>query len=210
MIGVARHAPQEKAIFSKFYSVDIRDTEAMTDIIRTLGADYPLQAVINNAAYSPIVDFLEADLSTFDDAFAINVRSMFALTQSAAHVLIANGGGSIINLSSVHAHQGSRGMSIYAATKGAIEAFTRTIAAELAQHNIRCNSIAPSATSTPRLVDSLSSSQVGQRTERIPLGRLASSKEIAAVIAFLISDEARFITGVTVPVDGGYLAVKNI
>ena len=208
VVGVARHAPDDQAPFAQFYTADITDTAHMRALVASIDEQHTVYGLVNNAAYSPIGPFLDVDLDTFDAAFDLNVRAMYALTQNVARSLVRRRAGSIVNLSSIHGQQGYRGMSVYGSTKGAIDAFTRHVAAELAEFGVRCNAIAPSATSTERLMDVLAPEQVQDRADRIPLGRLATPGEVADATAFLLSDDSRFITGATIPVDGGYLTIK--
>lgn len=152
----------------------------------------------------------EFDHESLEHTFALNVLSPL-LTTSALVDCFAPEGGSIISITSRLASVGIPGVSAYAATKGALNSFTKAAAIELAPRNIRVNAVAPGMTHTP-LIDSWLSEQsdpdesLATTLAGIPLGRLATTNDIAEVVAFLASDDAAYLTGAVIPVDGGYTA----
>jgi NAD(P)-dependent dehydrogenase (short-subunit alcohol dehydrogenase family) len=140
----------------------------------------------------------------------LNVASPLLVT-SALLAIFDPTGGSVVNISSRLASVGLPGVSGYAATKGALNAFTKAAAIELAPRNIRVNAVAPGMTRTPMIESWLSEQPDPQAAlagtlKGIPLSRLAETGDIAAVVGFLVSDQATYLTGVVIPVDGGYTA----
>ncbi|MDF2561293.1 MAG: hypothetical protein K0R99_2739 [Microbacterium sp.] len=165
-----------------------------------------VDVLVNNAAVTMQgrVPFERLSLDDWDRIFAVNARGTF-LCSAAAAPLLRRRAGSIVNISSIGASKAHRSAVPYDATKGAIESFTRALALELAPDGVRVNAIAPGAISNDRY-ESLPSDV--QRTEvtSIPLGRAGTGDEIAAAVSFLASDQASYITGHVLTIDGGLTA----
>jgi NAD(P)-dependent dehydrogenase (short-subunit alcohol dehydrogenase family) len=163
-----------------------------------------LDILVNNGGVTRSVPFTETTEETYDEVFNINIRGYFFCAQQAVPYLEQRGGagGAIVNMSSVHGGGGYPNHVAYAATKGAVVAFTRTLAIELAPRKIRVNAIAPGLIEVPRYFDrpGYTSEQGGRR---VPWGRVGYPKDIGPTAAFLASDGAEFITGQTLYVDGG-------
>ncbi|MBM4436743.1 MAG: SDR family oxidoreductase [Actinobacteria bacterium] len=138
----------------------------------------------------------------------VHVRGNVFLSQAVARDMVRRSEpGAIVNISSIRAEVAEPGQVHYCAAKGALRTMTRAIAQELAKYRIRVNAVAPGLTSTRMTADSRADPAAFQsRRARIPLGRYAEADEIAAAVAYLLSDRAAFVTGTTVMVDGGYLA----
>jgi NAD(P)-dependent dehydrogenase (short-subunit alcohol dehydrogenase family) len=164
-----------------------------------------LDALVNNAGVtrtSPVVDI---DAEFFTGLLALNFGGQFFCAQRAVTHFPAGGGGSIVNVSSVHASRGFPTYTVYAAAKGAVEAWTRTLAMELAP-SIRVNAVAPGLVETPRVMQSIpdySRERVGARN---PMGRPGFPADVADVVIFLLSDLSRYVTGQVLHVDGGSTA----
>lgn len=207
VVGFDILAPEDAGPFERFHNQDLSDGDRIQAAVNaTIDEFGGLHGLVNNAAVSLVGPFLEADMADLDTAYSINVRAVFAFSQIAARAMIPAGGGAIVNLASINAARGVIGTSIYSTTKGAVATLTRCLAIELAPHGIRCNAVAPAPTGTRRVFELLRPEQIDARVRRIPLGRLAEPDEIADGVAFLLSDRARFLTGVVMPIDGGYLA----
>lgn len=168
----------------------------------------PLDGLVNCAGVVELQSFLDTSIETFDHLMAVNTRAPMVIAQVVARDLIARSmPGAIVNVSSLAAAVGTRDHLAYCASKAALDAMTRVMAVELGPHGIRVNSVNPVVTLTP-MADKAWSDPVkaGTMLARIPLGRFVQPSEIAATIAFLLSDDAGMINGITLTVDGGFSA----
>lgn len=159
-----------------------------------------IDVLINNAAtmtFEPITELTEED---WDRVMAVNLRSVFLFCK---YALPHMQGGTIVNVSSVHAHETTANVVPYATSKGGIEAFTRGLSRECEARKVRVNCVDPGAVDTPML---WSNPNVQNGTEKIE-GAIGKPEDIAAAILFLASDEARFINGASLAVDGGRLSI---
>jgi glucose 1-dehydrogenase/3-oxoacyl-[acyl-carrier protein] reductase len=168
----------------------------------TLGG---LDILVNNAGVTKALPFLDTDEETYDAVFDLNMKGYFFLARRAVPFMLEAGGGSIVNITSIHGHAGFPRHAAYAATKGAINAFTRELAVELADRGVRVNAVGPGLIEVPRYFDT-----PGYTTEfgnsLVPSGRIGHPKDIGPTVAFLASDAADFITGQILYVDGGTTA----
>jgi NAD(P)-dependent dehydrogenase (short-subunit alcohol dehydrogenase family) len=149
--------------------------------------------------------FFEGDEAWWDRVLDVNLKGVYLCSDRAARLMARRTGGSIISMSSGGATKAHRGNVAYDASKGGIEAFTRAAALDLAPYGIRVNAVAPGSI----LTMPLSEQEQRERGNTVPLGRLGTPEEIAAAVAFLASDDARYITGHTLVVDGGLLAQQR-
>jgi cyclopentanol dehydrogenase len=167
-----------------------------------------LDVLVNNAGINIRKDIEEMPAESFDSMLAVNVKGPFLGIKYALPIMKATGGGVILNMSSICGIVGHRYTNeAYTTTKGAVTLLTKSIAARYAKDNIRCNSVHPSTVDTP-MVQAVLKDPV-RRAERfgeIPLGRLATTTDVANAFVFLASDEAAFINGMAFPVDGGLTA----
>jgi 3-oxoacyl-[acyl-carrier protein] reductase len=163
--------------------------------------------VVNNAGIThtnkPMLDVTEAE---FDRVYAVNVKSIFHMAHAAVPIMRAQGGGVLLNIGSTAALRPRPGLTWYNASKGAVHSVTKSMAVELAPNKIRVNALAPVAGDTPLLPSFLGSDSPEMRAKfiaSIPLGRFSKPSDVAAASVFLCSDEAEFLTGVVLEVDGG-------
>jgi len=186
------------------------DSEGMVQYaVQTFGR---LDVLHNNATSGALG--LVADLSVQDwnGALAVNLTAPFLASKWALPVMIAQGGGVVINMSSDAGLMAEYGLSAYGAAKAGVISLTRSIAVEYARHNIRANCISPGGVLTPPTLAFINAVDgVAERMRKAhPLGRLGQPEEIANVVLFLASDEASFITGACYVVDGGSMATKSV
>ena len=167
-----------------------------------------LDIVVNNAGWTyrnkPILEVTEEE---FDRVYAINVKSIFLMTQVAAPVMIAQGGGCMINIGSTAGIRPRPGLTWYNASKGAVNLGSKSMAVELAPAKIRVNCVAPVMGETALLESFMGMPDTPENRAKfiatIPLGRLARPSDVASTCVYLASDDAEFLTGVVLPVDGG-------
>jgi len=160
-----------------------------------------LDAIVNNAAmmsFSPIVDLPEDE---WDKVLTVNLKSVFLYCKYGVPHMPE--GSAIVNVSSVHAHETTKNVVPYASSKGGMEAFARGFSEELEDRKIRINCVAPGAVDTPMLRNNPNIKSGAEKVE----GAIGQPEDIAAAICFLASDEAKFITGTTLIVDGGRLDI---
>ena len=203
------NAIKEKGGQAFFVSLDVTSEQswqnAMAAIVKETGK---LDVLVNNAGINIREPIEEMKAESLDAMLAVNVKGPFLGCKYAIPVFRKNGGGSIINMSSICGIVGHRYTTeAYTVTKGAVTLLTKTVAVRLAKDNIRCNSIHPSTVITP-LTQVLFNDPVkkAERIGEVPLGRLATPQDVANAALFLASDEAAFINGVAFPVDGGTVA----
>jgi len=179
----------------------LEQIEAMVmEVAQALGG---LDVLVNNAGVYPRVSFLEMRERDWDHVLGVNLKASCFCAQAAARAMIAGGRrGVIVNLASQAIRGAPRGVH-YSASKGGVVAMTRAMALELAPHGIRVNAVAPGLTDTAQPRYGHSEEELTAMARTVPLGRMAQPDDIASVAVFLASDEARFITGQTVHVNGG-------
>jgi 3-oxoacyl-[acyl-carrier protein] reductase len=187
-----------------FEAADVRDSQALMRFLG-LACDRfgPPYGLVNCAGIATVGVLALLKDDGIDQTIATNLRGTLILTRLALRQMrLGNCGGSIVNISSVVGLRGYRGMAVYAATKGGIDAMTRALARELGAWKIRVNSVAPGYLDTSMSV-SLGESQLDQIRRRTPLGRLGTPEDVVGPVRFLLSDESAFVTGQVLVVDGG-------
>lgn len=173
----------------------------------TVAAYSGLDILVNNAGMGDLLDIDAATLSDWDRTIAIDQTSIFLGMKLASPHLKASGHGSVINISSIFGISGGFGTSpAYHAAKGAVRTLTKNVALLWAQQGVRVNSVHPGFIDTPILSEAKGTPFEQAMLDMTPMGRLGKPEEIAAAVAYLASDDASFVTGCELAVDGGYLA----
>ena len=171
-----------------------------------------LDVLVNNAGRRHAGLIVDNPVDELDDVFALNSIAPMAMTAAAARAMIRQGsGGSIINMISRLASSGVPTLTTYMASKGALAAYTKGAAVELATHDIRVNAVSPGMALTPLIEDWLGDqpdpdAALAETLADIPLGRLATPRDVAAAVSYLASPDAAYVTGASIAVDGGYTA----
>lgn len=166
----------------------------------------PVTILVNSAGILRIKPFEDFDIENWNSVLAVNVTGSFLCGQRAASGMKAAGYGRIVNLSSISGFRAGVGRTAYGTSKAAIAGLTRQMALELGRHGITANAVAPGATTTPMTHDAYTDETRATLLPMIPAGFIANPEDIAVAIAFLVSQQARYVNGHTLPVDGGYLA----
>ena len=182
---------------------DLADLEAARAAVEAV---LPVDHLVNNAGVSVLEPFLETSLDAFDLLMTVNVKASMLLAQLVAGDLLARGRkGAIVNVSSNAAFIGIHDHASYCASKAALDALTRVMAVELGPKGIRVNSVNPTVTLTPMAEMAWSDpAKSGPVLARLPLGRFVEPEEVAAVILFLLGDDAAMVHGTSLLVDGGF------
>ncbi len=187
----------------------VGDPDAVEALFRKISAELGrLDVLVNNAATNPhFGHIVETPLSMLDKTVEVNIRGFFHMSQRAALMMKEQGGGSIVNTSSINGERPAPYQGIYSITKAAVISMTRAFAKECAAWNVRVNAVLPGLTDT-RFAAALTTNErmLKMILPLIPMGRIAQPEEIAPAIAFLASEAASYVTGACLPVDGGFLA----
>jgi 2-keto-3-deoxy-L-fuconate dehydrogenase len=187
-------------------ALDVLDDAAVAKTVAELP---PLSILFNCAGYVHNGTVLDCTPKDWEFSFNLNVRSMYMVIQCSLPAMLANGGGSIINMASVAGSiKGIPNRFVYGASKAAVIGLTKAVAADFVTRGIRCNAIAPGTVDTPSLRERINAQADPIEARRAfiarqPMGRLAKAEEIAPVVVFLASDESAFATGNVYSVDGG-------
>ena len=179
------------------------EVEAM--VARTVSELGSVDVLVNNAGWDFVQPFLESDEATWDRIIGLNFKGVLYTCRAAVPGMIERGGGRVVNIGSDAGRGGSYGQAVYSGTKGAVIAFSKTLARELAKHKVAVNVVCPGLTEThllqecrdrmPKVMDAV--------TRAIPWGRVGAPEEVAEAVAFLASPAAEYITGQTLSVSGG-------
>jgi NAD(P)-dependent dehydrogenase (short-subunit alcohol dehydrogenase family) len=190
-----------------FVAADVADErEVAAAVARAQGELGPIGALVNNAGRNAYADPVQMTEREWDDVFAVDLKGTWLTSKHVAPAMVERRAGAIVNIASLHARLTARGMFPYAAAKSGLVGLTRSLALELAPHNVRVNAVSPGYTRTALVEEYLELRGADQEAAILatqPLGRIAEPHEVAEVVCFLASDAASFVTGADWAVDGG-------
>ena len=207
--GVAEAAQKLGAVAGM--ACDMGDATAIGAMFDEIEASHgPVHMLVNNAGIAMPGDFLDYELEAFERVIDINLRGVFVATQRAARGMVAAGiEGAIVNMSSINAQLAIPAIPAYCASKGGVMQLTKSAALALAPHGIRVNAVGPGSIDTAMMAGvNANPAALATALSRTPLKRVGSAREIGDVVAFLCSKKASYITGETIYVDGGRLALN--
>ncbi len=185
------------------YAVDVTDEAAVETMIdEVVDEAGRIDILVNNAGITRDDLLLRMDADEWDLVLKVNLKGTFLMTKHAARYMVRQKGGRIVNLASVSGLVGNPGQANYSASKAGVVGFTRTVARELARKNVTCNAVAPGFIDT-EMTRVLSDKAKEAALSAIPMKRMGEAADVARAVAFLASDEAAYITGHVLPVDGG-------
>jgi 3-oxoacyl-[acyl-carrier protein] reductase len=195
-----------EGIDARSYAVDVGRRDDVVEMFARVEADFaaPVAVLVNNAVWARFQPLEEIDGETIDRMFAVGVNGVVWTMQAAAPQMERRGGGSIVNLSSVSAFHPAKDSVAYSALKAGVVGLSRAAAAELSPKKIRVNVVAPGMIGTMASVAQFDETTLATRQSEMPLGRFGEPEEIAALVAFLASDEASYVQGAVITADGGW------
>ena len=193
------------------YPVDVSSEDSVLELTRfAVDAFGGIDILVNNAALTAAIprdhDVITMPVELWDQVMAVNLRGPMLLCKHAVPSMIERGGGSVINMASGQGLSGDRTMVAYGSSKGGLIALTRFVAAAYGEHGVRCNAVAPGLIKTPVLEADMPKPVQAMITKHNLLPRLGDPEDVAAIVTFLASPAAGFITGQIISVDGGFLA----
>ncbi|MDL5158656.1 SDR family NAD(P)-dependent oxidoreductase [Actinomycetospora termitidis] len=187
-------------------AADVSDRAAVDALVAQVRAEHGrIDVLVNNAGYDEVGPFVDSDPDRWGRIVGINLYGVLNTCHAVLPVMVEQGGGAVVNLGSDAGRVGSSGEAVYSAAKGGVIAFTKTIAREMARHQVRANCVCPGPTDTALFASVVEGNDKLRDglIRAIPLRRLAQPGDLAPMVAFLASDEAGFVTGQTVSVSGG-------
>jgi 2-hydroxycyclohexanecarboxyl-CoA dehydrogenase len=201
--AIAGGEPRSRALAIR---TDVTSRESVAAMIEQVRQEFGrIDVLVNNAGWDKVGPFTDSDPADWDRIIAINLYGVLNTCHAVLPIMVAQGSGTVVSLASDAGRVGSSGEAVYAAAKGGIIAFTKTIAREMARHQVTANCVCPGPTDTALLASAFGDNPKLRESlaRAIPLHRLGQPADLANAVAFLASDEAAFITGQTVSVSGG-------
>lgn len=197
----------------RFFTCDISNHKQVHEVIAQIGK---VDILVNNAGIAHIGKADTTSEADFDKIYNVNVKGAYNCLHAVLPLMVKQGSGVILNVSSIAAVVGITDRFAYSTSKGAIQAMTFSVARDYIDNNIRCNCICPARVYTPFVEKFIAENYPGKEKEMFdklsasqPIGRMGTTAEIATLILYLCSDEASFITGCDYPIDGGFIKLNN-
>lgn len=191
------------SISTKAYACDVADFRATQELVKTVASEFgSLDILVNNAGITRDTLVMRMSEQDFDDVIDTNLKGAFNLIRHASMIMLKQRAGRIVNITSVAGLMGNPGQANYSAAKAGMIGLTKTIAKELASRGITCNAVAPGFIQTD-MTDAMPEAILQKAIEFIPLKRMGTSEDVARLVAFLCSEDAAYITGQVIQVDGG-------
>jgi 3-oxoacyl-[acyl-carrier protein] reductase len=185
------------------YSVDVSSAEGVDSTVKQIEKDFDkIDILVNNAGITKDGLILRMSEADWDAVLNVNLKGVFLFTKAVMRGMMKQRSGSIVNIASIIGLIGNAGQANYAASKGAVIAFSKTVAKELSSRNVRCNAVAPGFIRT-KMTDALSEEAQQKMLANIPLGRFGTPEDVANVVAFLAGDTAGYVTGQVISTCGG-------
>jgi 3-oxoacyl-[acyl-carrier protein] reductase len=202
----AVEALKARGFDARGYAIDVSRRDDVLAMFERIEADFeaPVAVLVNNAVWARFQPLAKIDEETLSRMFGVGVNGLIWTMQAAAPQMQRRGGGSIINLSSVSAFHPTRDSVGYSAVKASVVGLSRAAAVEMSPLRIRVNVIAPGMIGTPASIAQIDESTIQERQSQMPLARFGAPEEIAALAAFLASDDASYVQGAVITADGGW------
>lgn len=198
-----KQAVEEKGVQAMAIQCDVSDEKAVADMVKAVKKEWGrVDILVNNAGITRDGLLMIMKEEDWQAVLNTNLNGAFHCTKAVSRLMMKQRSGSIINITSVVGETGNAGQANYAAAKAGLIGFTKSVAKELASRNIRCNAVAPGCIATD-MTTVLGEEAVDAMVQTIPMGRVAQPEEVAKAVLFLASDDASYITGQTLNVDGG-------
>ncbi|MCC4831822.1 glucose 1-dehydrogenase [Shewanella sp. 10N.7] len=201
---------------AEVFECNVAKQQQVNDIVDTISKDREIDILINNAGIAHVGNIEGTTEEDLDRVYNVNVKGCYNLMHAVVAKMKANKSGVILNLASIASSVGIEDRFAYSMSKGAVLTMTYSVARDYIEHGIRCNCIAPGRVHTPFVDNFLDKNYPENRDEMFdklsksqPIGRMGKVDEIAALISYLCSDEAAFITGSNFPIDGGFVTLNN-
>lgn len=205
VVGLDRRAPDDRSLFREFIEVDMCDLEQLRAVVVDLSQREGVGALVNCAGITRVGNFLEQDAAHWQDLLAVNSQAVFTTCQAVLPGMIERGSGRIVQITSDSARSGAAGEAVYAASKAALVAFSKSVAQEVGRFGITVNCVSPGAIETP--MSAPNRELLEKLTRRVPVKRLGQPEDVSVAVTFLCCDRAAYITGQVVSVGGGLTMV---
>lgn len=187
------------------FQVDVTDAAAVAALVARVQEGGRIDVLVNNAGSFPAVNVIDMTAADWDRVIRTNLYGVFYCCQAVLPGMIAAGGGAIVNIASIAGQRGSARHAHYAAAKGGVLAFTRSLAREVIEQNVRVNAVSPGRIATELLVNAQTAHELDRWMADTPARRLGAPEEVAAAVLFLASPAGSYIVGETIAVNGGLL-----